>query len=75
MVNLASFVDESLQIELAKESAVMEDVAARGSSALKKLKWPAIVGGAYLGGKQIEQAVKDLSIGRQVRKQYEGQGQ
>lgn len=76
---LGSFVDECLHIELDKEAGAKTEIAEAASkpasSVLKKLKWPAILGGGYVGGKQVEQAVKDYSLGKQVRKQYSGQEQ
>lgn len=68
MFSMSSFLDEMLRISLIKEAQSKAEL-------VKKLKWPAILSGGYVGGKQVEQAVKDYSIGRQVRKQYEGQGQ
>jgi hypothetical protein len=73
MVSMRAFMDEILTIELCKEASGVG--AERAAALVKKMKWPAILGGGYVAGKQVEQAAKDYALGRQVRKQYEGQGQ
>lgn len=35
---------------------------------------PSVLGAGYVGGKGVEQAGKDFTLGRRVRKQYEERG-
>jgi len=74
-INMSSFTDEFTKISKAKEvGKAIEKGKEFFSRHGKKLKWPAILAGGYAGGKTIEQAGKDWSLGRKVRKQYESRG-
>ncbi len=70
--NMRAFTDEFTKI--AQVGKAVGKVTEFLKQHAGKLKWPAILGAGYVGGKTIERGAKDLSLGRKVRKQYESRG-
>jgi hypothetical protein len=70
-MNMDSFADELLKIAYSEALKKGTEVATKN---IGKLKWPAILLGGYGAGKTVEQAGKDLALGRNVRHQYEQRG-